>query len=50
MGFHHIYTFILVMLGKQGWKFLSGQDDMVSQVFEAIYYSNEDFFHSRLGH
>ena len=50
MGFHNIYGFNLAMLGKQGWKFLTNPDAMVSRIFKDKYFPNGDFLGSSLGH
>lgn len=50
MGFQHLFTFNLAILGKQGWKLASDQDAVVSQVFKAKYYHNGEFLGSSLGH
>lgn len=50
MGFQHLFTFNLAILGKQGWKLASDQDVVVSQVFKAKYYHNGEFLGSSLGH
>lgn len=36
MDFKYLFAFNLAMLGKQGWKLVSGHDTIVSQVFKTI--------------
>jgi len=38
MGFKDLSAFNLAMLGKQGWKFLSEPDSLVSCIFKARYF------------
>ncbi|KAL8120232.1 hypothetical protein AgCh_017395 [Apium graveolens] len=50
MGFRDFYDFNLAMLAKQGWRFLSKPDSMVSRVFKARYFPNKNFMAAILGH
>nr|KYP34809.1 Transposon TX1 uncharacterized [Cajanus cajan] len=50
MGFRNLYGFNLAMLGKQGWKFLTNQDAIVTRVFKAKYFPRGDFLGANLGH
>lgn len=50
MGFHHLYSFNFTMLGKQGWKFQTNHESIVTQFFKAKYFPNGDFLGARLGH
>lgn len=50
MGFIYLHGFNLSMLGKQGWKFISNQDAIVTKVFRAKYFPNVDFLDANLGH
>ncbi|MCI11808.1 RNA-directed DNA polymerase (Reverse transcriptase), partial [Trifolium medium] len=50
MGFRHMYDFNLAMLGKQGWKLLTNHDTILSQVFKAKYYPQQEFLDAKLGH
>lgn len=47
MGLH---AFNLAMPGKNDWKFISDPDAIVSRIFKAKYFPNEDFLESKLGH
>ncbi|CAN0893426.1 hypothetical protein LINGRAPRIM_LOCUS2746 [Linum grandiflorum] len=35
MGFRYLHHFNLAMFGKQGWKFLTNPNALVSRVFKA---------------
>lgn len=50
MAFRDLLTFNLAMFGKQGWKFLTYPDTMVSRVFNAKYFSHGDFLRAANGH
>ena len=50
MRFRNLQAFNLSILGKQGWKFISNQDAIVSKVFKAKYFSSVDFLEVPLGH
>lgn len=41
LGFHDLQGFNLAMLGKQGWKFISQLDAMVTRFFKAKYFPRE---------
>nr|KYP54015.1 hypothetical protein KK1_000181 [Cajanus cajan] len=43
MGFRHLHSFNLAMLGKQGWKFLTNQDAILTRIFKAKYFPRGDF-------
>lgn len=49
-GFRDFTAFNLALLGKQGWRFLSNPDTLVSRVFKAKYYPKGEFFEAKLGH
>lgn len=49
LGFRDLYSFNLLLLGKQGWKFLSSPDALMARVFKAKYYPRRDFLQSELG-
>ena len=40
LGFRDYQTFNLAMLGKQGWKFLSNPNALVTRIFKAKYFSD----------
>jgi hypothetical protein len=50
LGFRHMYSFNLAMLGKQGWKVLTNHDTILYKVFKAKYYPRERFLEANLGH
>jgi hypothetical protein len=50
LGFRHMYSFNLAMLGKQGWKLLTNHDTMLYKVFKAKYYPRTGFLEATLGH
>ena len=49
LGFRDFRDFNLAMLGKQGWRFLSNPDSLVSRVFKARYFADSDFLNASLG-
>ena len=50
MNFKDLYAFNLAMLGKQGWKFLSEHDSLVSRIFKAQYFPSGNYLTTQLGH
>jgi len=50
MGFKDLSAFNLAMLGKQGWKFLSEPDSLVSRIFKARYFPACNYLTAQLGH
>lgn len=50
MGFKDLSAFNLAMLGKQGWKFQTDPDSLVSHIFKACYFSNKSYFTANIGH
>lgn len=50
MGFKDLTAFNLAMLGKQAWKFISEPLSLVSQIFKARYFLNNNFMSASLGH
>lgn len=50
MGFRDFRDFNLVMLGKQGWRFISNPNSLVTKLYKARYFQNNDFLNSELGH
>ncbi|CAN1746948.1 LINE-1 retrotransposable element ORF2 protein [Linum perenne] len=49
MNFRDLTGFNLAMLGKQGWKFISDPDALVSKVFKAKYFPKGDFLTAKEG-
>lgn len=49
LGFRDLYGFNLSLLGKQGWKFLSNPEALVTRVFKAKYNPRGDFLSAELG-
>lgn len=50
MGFKDLTAFNLAMLGKQGWKFFTEPDSLVSRMFKARYFPNNSFLTTIIGH
>ncbi|CAJ2652404.1 unnamed protein product [Trifolium pratense] len=50
MGFKDLTAFNIAMLGKQGWKFQSSPNSLVSRLFKARYFPHSNFLASSLGH
>jgi len=50
MGFKDLTAFNLAMLGKQAWKFISEPHSLVSRIFKARYFPNNNFMPASLGH
>lgn len=50
MGFKDLYAFNLVMLGKQGWKFITEPDSLVSRIFKARYFPSGSYLTAVIGH
>ena len=44
IGFYHLYGFNLVMLAKKSWKFTTNHNAIISCVFKAKFFPNDDFF------
>jgi hypothetical protein len=49
LGFRDLHGFNLAMLGKQGWKFMTNRDAMVTRVFKAKYFPRGDFIGEAMG-
>lgn len=49
MGFRDFYDFNIAMLAKQGWRFISKPDSLVSMLFKARYFPEQDFLTAGLG-
>ncbi|CAN1763719.1 Putative ribonuclease H protein At1g65750 [Linum perenne] len=50
MGFRNLRGFNLAMLGKQGWKFQTQPDALVTKIFKARYFPRWDFLSAPPGH
>lgn len=50
LGFRNFRNFNVAMLGKQGWRFISNPDSLVSRLFKAKYYADGDYLNASLGH
>lgn len=50
MGFKNISSFNLAMLGKQGWKFQTEPQYLVSYIFKARYFPNHSYLTTNLGY
>ena len=50
MGFKDLSVFNLAMLGKQGWKFITEADSLVTRIFKARYFPNGTFLTAKIGH
>ncbi|CAN1761930.1 Transposon TX1 uncharacterized 149 kDa protein [Linum perenne] len=50
MGFRDLACFNLAMLGKQGWKFLTEPNALVSRVFKAKYFPKGDYLSAEEGY
>lgn len=48
--FRDFRDFNLSMLGKQGWRFISNPNSLVTRLYKARYFANNDFLNSELGH
>ena len=49
LGFRDFRDFNLAMLGKQGWRFLTNPDSLVSKVYKARYFPGGNFLDAILG-
>ncbi|CAN1757082.1 Putative ribonuclease H protein At1g65750 [Linum perenne] len=49
MGFRDLRSFNLAMLGKQGWKFQTQPDALVTRIFKARYFPRRDFLSAPKG-
>lgn len=49
LGFRHFRDFNIAMLGKQGWRFISNPESLVTKVYKARYWADSDFLNSSLG-
>ncbi|XP_052486336.1 uncharacterized protein LOC128041067 [Gossypium raimondii] len=49
MGFRNMAQFNVALLAKQGWRIINNQNALVTQVFKAKYFSDDNFLNSSLG-
>lgn len=49
MGFRNMSKFNIMLLAKQGWRFINNPNSLVTRVFKAKYFPNDDFLNSCLG-
>ncbi|XP_052490847.1 uncharacterized mitochondrial protein AtMg00310-like [Gossypium raimondii] len=49
MGFRNMAQFNVALLAKQGWRIMNNQNALVTKVFKAKYFSDDNFLNSRLG-
>jgi hypothetical protein len=50
LSFKDLSAFNLAMLGKQGWKFLTNPQSLVSRIFKARYFPNNSYLTATIGH
>lgn len=50
MGFKDLTAFNLAMLGKQGWKFQTQPECLVTRLFKARYFPRGNYIEAKLGH
>jgi len=50
MGFKDLAAFNLAMLGKQGWKFKTEPNSLVSRIFKARYFPSQSYLIANIGH
>ena len=50
MGFKDLSAFNLAMLGKQGWKFQTEPESLVSHIFKARYFPKKTYLTATIGH
>jgi len=50
MGFKDLTTFNFAMIGKQGWKFQTEPDSLVSRIYKARYFPSRSYLTANLGH
>lgn len=50
LGFKDLCAFNLAMLGKQGWKFLTEPQSLVSRIFKARYFPSKSYLSATIGH
>lgn len=50
LGFRNFRDYNLAMLGKQGWRFLTNPESLVSKSYKARYFADKDFLNASLGY
>ncbi|XP_030497624.2 uncharacterized protein LOC115713283 [Cannabis sativa] len=49
LGFRLLHDFNLAMLAKQGWRFLTHPNSLVSRIYKACYFPHDDYLSADLG-
>jgi hypothetical protein len=49
MGFRDLTSFNKALLAKQGWRLIQYPDSLVSKIFKAKYYPNNNFLEAKIG-
>ncbi|XP_074346913.1 uncharacterized protein LOC141685724 [Apium graveolens] len=49
MGFRDFRDFNIAMLGKQGWRFITNPNSLVSRIYKARYFAECNFLEARIG-
>uniref|UniRef100_A0A803PF19 Reverse transcriptase domain-containing protein n=1 Tax=Cannabis sativa TaxID=3483 RepID=A0A803PF19_CANSA len=49
LGFRNLHDFNLALLGKQGWRFMTRPESLVSRIFKARYFPNGNYLSATLG-
>ncbi|KAL8114102.1 hypothetical protein AgCh_021108 [Apium graveolens] len=49
LGFRQLYDFNISLLGRQGWRLITEQNSLASQIFKARYYPDGYFLTAKLG-
>lgn len=49
MGFHHLSSFNIALLAKQGWRLLSNPNYLLARTLKARYFKDSDFLNSSMG-
>lgn len=49
LGFRRLHDFNVALLGKQGWRLIVHLNMLVSRVYKARYYPNDNFLNAKIG-